>query len=985
MFGLEPTFLLRHHTLRTDETSQVSRLLATRNGLVAVSMTVPVFAAMLSFVTFKLSGHALRPAPVFSSLATFNAMRLPLSSLPTIVAQITDGMTSLSRIADYFATDDIENETVTAADAAFAILLDDVGFTWEQHSSRANNDLATPPATKRTFSSAPVESIENKESHHTHRIRHFRLHRINLTVGRNEMITLVGTIGCGKSSLLRALVGEMRQDGGCVILGCNLAFCAQTPWLQNSTIRQNITFGKDYEFEWYTKVIHACALQTDLDTMPMGDLSVVGENGMTLSGGQKQRISLARALYLDPDAILMDDPFSAVDVDVGQNILDDAISGLLRGKCRIISTHQSYVIDRADRVVWMKDGTIHKVSPPMELYKDPLFLSLMATTSENEDCKDHVAISTQPSPDKTINQVGNILSKVSSTNQENGSRNWPSSTVTWRLYAAYAKAAGSLITVPIVVLLLVISQTMTILTGLWLAWWSSYKVSLQLTRNPHTWCPLDKLTFPQFQLNTSTYKGIYVALAVAQASLAVVFAIVLTLFGSRASKEFCDRPLSKTLGLPMSFFDTTPAGVVISCFGKDVDTMDNTLNDSLRILLTTGATVLSIFALVIAFYPYFAIGLAPLLLVVLLATRSYKAASKELKKWEALWRSAVSSRFGETVHGASTIRVYKRQRYFIESVDSSIDLMNSATFLAYGVQRWLGVRLDAIGIILLLIVGVLTIVSRSSSNPSTGGLVLSYVLTIVQTIQFSVRQYAEVDSNMVSAAHLRSFDDLPQERTRNLNQHVPEHWPSKGAIEIKDLYVRYRPDLPFVLKGLNLCIEGGERVGIVGRTGAGKTSIVAALFRLVEPEQGSISVDGVDTADVTLSRLRSCISLIPQETTVFQGTIRSNVDPRGAYDDSRIWHALQVTGVFGTNELQARNPQHLDSGIHEDGAGLSHGRRQLLGIARALIEDRQIVVCDEATSALDTETDQKIQQVLLSTFRGKTVICIAHRLRTTLQ
>ena len=441
----------------------------------------------------------------------------------------------------------------------------------------------------------------------------------------------------------------------------------------------------------------------------------------------------------------------------------------------------------------------------------------------------------------------------------------------------------------------------------------------------------------------------------------------------------------------------------------------------------TFAMILSVFILIIAYYYYFAAALVPLFFLFVFASSFYRASAREVKRHESVLRSTMFARFSEAVTGTATIRAYGIQSRFRQVIRDAVDEMDSAYFLTYANQRWLSTRLDMIGNILIFVLGILVVTSRFSINPSTGGLVLSYILSIVQMIQFSIRQLAEVENNMNSTERIDYYGkNLEEEPPLHLpNEKVTPEWPQHGEIEFKDVEMRYRPGLPLVLKGLNLHVQGGERIGVVGRTGAGKSTIMSTLFRLVELSGGSISIDGVDISSVGLETLRSRLSIIPQDPTLFKGTVRSNLDPFGRYTDHELWAALRDADLVGEEttpsisehssergslldekaadaeldekaDLKKNNepsaPMHvthaeasritLDTPVNEEGLNFSLGQRQLMALARALVRKSRIIVCDEATSSVDMQTDERIQKTMAAGFKGKTLLCIAHRLRT---
>ena len=543
--------------------------------------------------------------------------------------------------------------------------------------------------------------------------------------------------------------------------------------------------------------------------------------------------------------------------------------------------------------------------------------------------------------------------------------------VPWSVYGAYVRASGSAMNAPLVIGVLLLSQGANIMTSLWLSYWTSDK----------------------FGLSTGAYIGIYAALGVVQAVLMFLFSVLLSVLGTNASKVMLRDAVTRVLRAPMSFFDTTPLGRITNRFSRDVDVMDNNLTDAIRMYFFTLAMVSAVFALIIAFFHYFAIALVPLYILFILAASYYRASAREVKRFESVLRSHVFAKFSEGLSGVASIRAYGLKTFFIGELREAIDEMNSAYYLTFSNQRWLSIRLDMIGNALVFTVGILVVTSRFSVSPSIGGLVLSYILAIVQMLQFSIRQLAEVENGMNAVERLRYYGAELDEEAPLHTVAVRPSWPERGEIVFDNVQMRYRENLPLVLQGLSMHVRGGERVGIVGRTGAGKSSIMSTLFRLVEISGGSITVDGLNISTIGLYDLRSRLAIIPQDPTLFHGTVRSNLDPFGEHTDLALWSALRQADLVpadaaledarrATIGADATSRIHLDTIVEEDGLNFSLGQRQLMALARALVRGSQIIVCDEATSSVDMETDDKIQRTMASGFRGKTLLCIAHRLRT---
>ncbi|KAI9808369.1 MAG: hypothetical protein M1826_004340 [Phylliscum demangeonii] len=971
-FGWESSFLQRLENIRKREIRSIQILLAIRNAINAVSMSLPLFASMLAFITFALTSHNLSAARIFSSLALFNAIRLPLNLLPTVIGQAIDGWAAINRVQEFLLAEETKDDFLLEYDGEHAVEVRDAEFTWERTATqKAENGPAPKRPSQSHFrrsklSEKPSETPakgsgddqrDTESSSTLAEFEPFKLHAMNFALGRNELVAVVGSVGSGKSSLLAALAGDMRKTQGDVVLGASRAFCPQYAWIQNATVKENILFGKDYDAAWYAKVIEACALGPDLQMLPHGDETEIGERGITVSGGQKQRINIARAIYFDADIVLMDDPLSAVDAHVGRHIFDQAICGLLRRKCRILATHQLHVLHRCDRIILMEEGRIVAMDTFDRLMAHhPAFADMMAGTAAEEEDGEDDGHPKEKDKKKKKAKLGAALMQAEERAVDS---------VPWGVYTSYIRASGSIFNGPLVVGLLVIAQCANLATSLWLSYWTSDK----------------------FHLKMGQYIGIYAGLGVVQACLMFAFAITLTILGTTASKVMMARAMTRVLRAPMSFFDTTPLGRIINRFSRDIDTMDNVLTDSMRMYFFTLSMILSVFVLITVFFHYFAVALGPLFLVFLWSANYYRRSARELKRHESVLRSVVFARFGEALSGTACIRAYGLQRPFVKRLMEAVDTMDGAYFLTFANQRWLSVRLDMVGNLLVFTTAILVVTSRASISPGITGVVLSYILGITQMIQFTVRQLAEVENAMNATERLHYYGtQLEEEAPLRLGE-VPDSWPAHGEIVFRQVEMRYRAGLPLVLQGLDLHVRGGERIGVVGRTGAGKSSIMTALFRLVELSHGAITIDGVDISQIGLHDLRSRLAIIPQDPTLFRGTIRSNLDPFHEHSDLALWSALRQSNLVrdeASVEDKNTGPSriHLDGVVEEEGLNFSLGQRQLMALARALVRNARIIICDEATSSVDQATDLKIQHTIATGFHGKTLLCIAHRLRT---
>ncbi|KAI2613941.1 P-loop containing nucleoside triphosphate hydrolase protein [Hypoxylon fragiforme] len=945
---------------RTKELRVIVQLLLTKDAVYAVSTCLPVFASVASLVVYAKADHQLTVSTAFSSLVIFNTLRVPLASFSVSARQISEGWTALKRLQDFLLAEEFVEDTI-----------------WDWYSS--DSAVRVQKGTFIWSESAPLQQASQSQGG-IPRVP-FSLTNIHLSIPRGELVAVVGATGSGKTSLLRALAGQMTKTGGEVRIGArSRSVCAQTPWIQSASLKDNILFGKPLDRDLYERVVQSCALTVDIESLADGDETEIGERGISLSGGQRQRVNLARAIYADSDLILLDDPLSAVDAHVGQHLFREAICGLLKEKTRILVTHQQHTLRGCDRIIWMDGGRIRAVGTHAALVAtEPEFRAMLATATttttqsgiKKETCGTKTSSHRETSPTSRIKGSGH------GEKDDNSDKTAKKSKGLLNGFSTYAQCSGHLFDVILSIILLLLAQGTSLLTNIWLSFWVSNRFPW-LTRNQ--------------------YITLYILLAVAQTILLLYFAVSISVVGIQASRNILDRAIARVVGAPMSFHDTQPLGQLVNLFMQDAEVVDQQLPEALCRFLFSGAIVSSVCILLVYYFPVIAIALVPVAAGFLYVVAYYRSTERQLKGYESSFRGVMFSRFSESVLGVQTIRAYGMQARFLRGVHDAIDDMNAAVFLSAGAQRWLAVWLDLTAVTMVLTTGLLIVFGVGQANPSISGVALSSVLALRINIQLIVQQLGDLEESMNSLQQLhRHCTDLPTEPYQLVSASglpkIPDTWPNGGNISIMNLHVYYRPELPAVLNNLNMDIPGGEKLGIVGRTGAGKSSLINALFRLLSPSQGSITVDGLDISQVPLLTLRSRISIVPQDPVLFRGTVRSSLDPFDQHTDMELWHALQAVGIKGgtgntsnnTCAISSPSSVHLDTTVEEDGANFSQGQRQLLAIARALLQHTQIVVFDEATSCIDMETDARIQEVMNKVFSGRTLLTIAHRLQTVLR
>ncbi|KAI9439889.1 ABC transporter [Lactarius indigo] len=977
-FAWEAPFLERVAGYRKREMSYVRKLLLVRAANTALALSTPALASVVAFIVYAGSGHQLKPAVIFSSLTWFQLIRVPLIMLPRSLSAIADARNAIGRLQECFTAELVSETLVQDPELKYAVEIDNASFTWDGPPPDLNEGKEVKGKNK-SLSDPRPNPVPVSEPNEVKEEAMFKLKHIDIRVPRGQLVAIVGAVGSGKTSLLQGLIGEMRRTEGSVRVGGSVAYCPQSAWIQNATIRDNICFGRAFEAERYWKAVHDACLEPDLDVLPNGDMTEVGERGISLSGGQKQRVNICRAIYSRSDILILDDPLSALDAHVGESVFNNVLLDNSSGATRILVTHALHFLPKVDHIYFMVDGRITE---------DGTFEEMMANGDDFARTFDEFVTKDQTESkgksdvdieDDTDENVKRRAAKRGAQLMQVEERN--TGAINFRVYKQYIQSGNGVVLVPVLFVTLVLMQVSMVLSSYWLVWWQERE-----WRRPQGF-----------------YMGIYATLGVGQALAAFLNGTAIAFIVYSASRRMHDSAITRVMLSPMSFFETTPLGRIMNRFSKDIDTADNMLADSFRMLINTISSVLAAVVLISILLPWFLIAVAVVLVLYAVAFTFYRASAREMKRLDAILRSSLYSHFSETLSGIATIRAYgEEQRFFNENRDR-VNIENRAYWMTVTNQRWLGIRIDLLGTLLILVVAMLTVATRFSVSPAQTGVALSYILYVQLSFSYMARQLAEVENDMNSVERIIYYArDLEQEPPHEIpDQKPPAPWPSNGKLEINEAVLKYRPELPLVLKGLSMSVEGGEKIGIVGRTGAGKSSIMIALFRIVELVSGSISIDGVDISKLGLNDVRNAISIIPQDPTLFSGTLRSNLDPFGQHDDARLWDALRRSYlVEGTKRISLVKPEldekeietrattpraprfTLDSSIEDEGSNLSIGQRSLVSLARALVKDSKVLILDEATASVDYETDRKIQETIANEFRDRTILCIAHRLRT---
>ncbi|KAL2753621.1 hypothetical protein ACRALDRAFT_1051871 [Sodiomyces alcalophilus JCM 7366] len=959
--------------------------------------TAPFFVSCSTFAVFVLTqDRPLTTDIIFPALALFNLLTFPLAVLPMVISAIVEASVAVGRLTSFLDAEEVQPDAVVVKPAPEqlgeeTVVIRNGTFSWNRHETK---NILTD---------------------------------IDFTAYKGELSCIVGRVGSGKSSFLQSILGDMWKISGDVQVHGSVAYVAQQPWILNATVKENIVFGYRYDSNFYEKTVKACALLDDFAQLPDGDETVVGERGISLSGGQKARVALARAVYARADIYLLDDVLSAVDSHVGKHIIENVLGprGLLSSKTRILATNAINVLASASFITMMRDGQIVErgtykaltamkgligeliktagqeqsagpssvASSSSSSSKSATLIEGPATTQEKEELEEAQERVPEMAPikagvstaDKKRSNSTATLRRASAasfrgprgklTDEEvAGGRTRQSKEhleqgkVKWDVYTEYAKN-NNLIAVAIYLVTLLASQTANIGGSVWLKEWAEYNQ--------------DK----GFNDNVGMFIGVYFAFGIGSSLLTVVQTLILWIFCSiEASRKLHERMANAIFRSPMSFFDVTPTGRILNRFSSDIYKVDEVLARTFNMLFVNAARSGFTLIIISVATPAFVAFIIPLSVMYYWTQRYYLRTSRELKRLDSVSRSPIYAHFQETLGGISTIRAYRQQQRFELENEWRVDANLKAYFPSISANRWLAIRLEFIGAVVILTAASLSIISvanRSGLRSGFVGLLMSYALQITTSLNWIVRQTVEVETNIVSVERVLEYARLPSEAPEVIKgSRPPVTWPEHGAVEFRNYSTRYREGLDLVLKNINLDVKSHEKIGVVGRTGAGKSSLTLSLFRIIEPVTGHISIDELNTSSIGLLDLRRRLAIIPQDAALFEGTIRDNLDPGNVHDDTELWSVLE----------HARLKSHVDSmeggleaKISEGGSNLSQGQRQLVSLARAMLTPSNILVLDEATAAVDVETDAMIQATLRSPlFSNRTIITVAHRINTIL-
>ncbi|KAI1312629.1 hypothetical protein EDD11_002901 [Mortierella claussenii] len=1004
LYGYEPAFQEKVTSYRTKEIKLLRKAGVVMSFLSIVYTCLPLFIAFVSFAVYaSVGGPEFSPGEmnaqvVFVSLSLFSLLRRPIGIMSHVVEATIGLRVATRRIQKFLLKEEldptaIERDFEVPKDTTIPLIqIEHATFAWSNGSSdseNGENDDQENEVDETTALLGPDQKTSKEPV----------LVDINVAFERQSLTAVVGRVGQGKSSLLGAMIGDLYKQQGDVIIYGSIAYVPQQAWIINATVRDNIVFGRLFDQERYDRILFASGLLPDLEVLAAGDLTEIGERGINLSGGQKQRVSLARAAYQDADIYLLDDPLSAVDAHVDQHLWEYLIgpNGLLKEKTRVLVTHGIHHLEDMDNILLMKDGRVKEAGP---------FKHLMAAKSTFHDLIKEFSVgqgnskkkrqspssSTADDEDEdksttiapSVNQVKEGEDQKQADGELVEEENTQVGNVGWNTFKVYCEAT-SWYYFAMTILLFVVWEALMQGVPFWLEYWTSV-------------------------INTTTHTvffflSIYAALVMVYIGVDVYLTFVSNVLAAvRASEVLHNSLLARVIRLPMSFFDVTPQGRLLNRFSSDIENIDDMIPDSFLSMLTYLFNLLgSLFILAFA-TPAFLAVLPFLAFVIWVIQRYYIQSSNMLRRLNSISKSPLYQHFDESLNGLSSIRAMNLKDRFITENALRSDRSANAHYATEIVNRWLNIRLEGLSAVAILTMTLLAVWNKDRLSPSVAGLALSNSLQLTGNVIWALRSYCNLASDLVAVERVHEYSSKHMEAPTHTGVKLPTNWPSEGRIAFKNYSTRYREGLDLVIKNVSFEVKPSERIGIVGRTGAGKSSLTLALFRLIEAadsywarasaqddaqrdlfveetamDGGRIEIDGVDISTLGLQDLREHLSIIPQDPTLFTGTIRENLDPFKQATDAELWEALERAHLKGHITSLTGG---LSFEVAQNGENFSVGQRSLLCLARALLRKAKILVLDEATAAVDVETDELIQKTIREEFKDRTVLTIAHRIKT---
>ncbi|CAG9768551.1 unnamed protein product [Ceutorhynchus assimilis] len=928
-------------------------------------------------LVYTLTGNTVNAQYVFGLSIFYELLRQCLSqAFAQGIAQMAEAMISTRRIRQFLLYDELNPEFTLAA----------LEGGRDFKTSVTGSMLIAKPIPDHT---KPVGiKLENVSTKWIKTSEELNLKYIDFDLELGQLATVIGKVGSGKSTLLHVFLRELVPVVGRVNINGSISYASQEPWLFVGSVRQNILFGQEFDAVKYHQVIKVCALERDFSLFPYGDGTIIGERGVSLSGGQRARINLARAVYKEADIYLLDDPLSAVDAHVGKQIFKQCIEKYLKDKCVVLVTHQLQYLKDCKNIYLLNDGKVEHSGSFEDIKKaGKEFTSLLEEIKklEEEEAKKEA----EEVRKRKITQTSIADDEEKALEPTFAKESKIEGKVTWSMYKSYFLAGGNAFKVLAVAFLFVFSQGILSFVDYFLSLWVNYELMKQqnnLTETANDTLIIQNLDSAQYSLIQKLWYQyltddiclyIYTFLIIIVGPLVMGRAIIFFNCCINASINLHNNMFSKIIYAPMRFFNLNPSGRILNRFSKDMNSVDEYLPSTLSDTVQIGFMIAAIIVVVATVIPIILVPTGIILTIFYLIRVVYLATSRDIKRFEALTRSPVYSHLTATLQGLTTIRAFGAQHLVRKEFDNYHDAYNSAYFMFLAANRTFGYWLDLFTSLFVSMVTFSFLLFKNDSFGGSVGLAISQAINLAGWFQYGIRQWSEMENTMTCIERVKEYAELVPEPDSQAKEPA-KTWPETGSMKFDNVCLRYAPDEPYVLKDLSFQIKPTEKVGIVGRTGAGKSSIIAALFRLAEID-GQILIDNVDSKTISLNKLRSNIAIIPQEPVLFSGSLRKNLDPFDEYNDEILWNALEEVELkTAVSDL----PRGLESKMSEGGSNFSVGQRQLVCLARAVVRKSKILVLDEATASVDPHTDSLIQTTIRKKFAGCTVLTIAHRLHT---
>ncbi|KAJ8333700.1 hypothetical protein SKAU_G00410190 [Synaphobranchus kaupii] len=1001
MYTWELSFERRIRDLRENEVTLLEKVMNVLALKKIITSILPMVATVITLITHTSLKLPLSTSAAFTISTILNSMLETNAMFDFGIKELAEAKASLARLKTALLIKKTEPYLTMQPESPNALVLKDASFSWDKpESSQLVNGLNDKTIDPRSQNG--IHTPANID-------RNIALRNISFTLPKGCTLGICGKTGSGKTSLLSSILKQIHQLCGSVTVNGTFAYVSQQAWIFHGTLRDNILMKEEFDQTRYDKVIMACSLHPDLESFPYGDMTEIGERGANLSGGQKQRISLARAVYSNKDIFLLDDPLSAVDTNVGKHIYEECIKKELREKSVILVSHQMQLLESCDEVLLLENGEIKAMGTHKALVKSnsqyaDLFSNYKLGLSHAENEKDtkpqtvtndvKVKGSNKQRAKGIINPAFSMpdemhspdgQDKVAYTNGKIEPKDHlvkqeyiQEGSVTWRTYHRYCKAAGGYIMAFLIALVFIVNAGTTTFSCWWLSHWLNQGIGQGNCSN----CTADSNNISE-NPELHFYQLVYGLTIAAMIVVGAIKWYAFTKVSLHASSTLHDNMLKQILRSPMSFFDTTPTGRTISRFSTNLEETDYFLPQVMSSLLEAYLDVFCQIISITVVFPLFLIAVPVLAVIFTAVIHVFQRGIRHFKRMENVSKSPWISLTASCVQGLGTIHAYNKSQHFIEKFMEMSDTHSKFLLLWKCGLSWLSFRIDFLSTILCMTGALAIILAGVTISPATKGLAFSYTMMLSGMLKWILKLFTQFECTFTSVERLQEYTvNCVSEAPRKMKDAtILDGWPQKGAIHFQDFQMRYRENTPIVLDGLNLEIAPKEKIGIMGKTGSGKSSIVLGLLRLVEPARGRILIDNVDISLIGLEDLRSKLSVIPQDPVLFIGTVRYNLDPFNNFSDEEVWQALEKNHMIDTI---SKLPEKLDSAVTENGENFSVGERQLICMARALLRNTKIIVLDEATASIDPETDFLIQHTIREVFQDCTVLTITHRTNTAL-